>query len=58
MIINRPSCTECIRAMVRAKEELLIRIACANCQQAERELAGIHDTKLSSSGENQRRPKW
>lgn len=37
--INRPTCTECVRAMALAKDEFLIRIACANCRQAEREKA-------------------
>jgi hypothetical protein len=44
--------------MAHAQEELLIRIACANCQQAERGLAAIHETKLSSSGVSQKYPRW
>jgi len=32
-------CTECVPAMSRAKDKLLIRIASANCQQAEQEQA-------------------
>lgn len=33
------SCAECLKAMTRGKSELLVRIACANCQQAQEDLA-------------------
>jgi phage FluMu protein Com len=33
------SCAECLRAMARGRSELLVRIACANCQQALEDLA-------------------
>jgi hypothetical protein len=36
----RISCAECLESMARAKGELLTRIACANCQQAQEDLAG------------------
>jgi RNase P subunit RPR2 len=32
------SCAECLKAMARGKSELLVRIACANCQQAQEDL--------------------
>ena len=31
-------CAECLKSMAKAKDELLTRIACANCQFAEQEL--------------------
>ena len=33
------SCAECLKAMASGKSELLARIACANCQQAQQDLA-------------------
>jgi len=33
------SCSECLKAMARGRSELLVRIACANCQQAQEDLA-------------------
>ncbi len=33
------SCAECLKAMAPGKSELLVRIACANCQQAQQDLA-------------------
>lgn len=33
------SCAECLKEMARGKSELLVRIACANCQHAQDELA-------------------
>jgi hypothetical protein len=33
------TCAECLQAMARGKSELLARIACANCQQAQEDLA-------------------
>lgn len=36
------SCAECLQAMSLGKSELLARIACANCQQAQEDLAAAH----------------
>lgn len=33
------SCAECLKAMAPGKNELLVRIACANCRQAQEDLA-------------------
>jgi hypothetical protein len=33
------SCAECLQAMSRGKSGPLVRIACANCQQAQEDLA-------------------
>jgi len=36
------SCAECLQAMSLGKSELLARIACANCKQAQEDLAAAH----------------
>jgi len=33
------SCAECLQAMANVKSDTLSRVACANCQQAQRDLA-------------------
>ena len=43
--MQKPICAECLDSMARAKDQLLIRIACANCQQAQEDLketAALH----------------
>jgi hypothetical protein len=40
-------CAECVRAMALVKNELLIRIACANCQQAERDKLLMAEARLA-----------
>jgi hypothetical protein len=45
-------CAECLQAMSRGKSELLARIACANCQQAQEDLAraqgNVHELRSRS----------
>lgn len=43
------SCAECLKAMARSKSELLVRIACANCQQAQEDLAQANTLRELSS---------
>jgi len=44
------SCAECLKAMAPGKSEFLVRIACANCQQAQEDVAHAASTprELSS----------
>jgi len=45
--MHSSSCAECLQAMSRGKSDLLVRIACANCRQAQEDLAqaqsNVHD---------------
>jgi hypothetical protein len=38
------SCAECLKLMARSKSEILARIACANCHQAEADLSQVTKT--------------
>jgi hypothetical protein len=39
VVMRTSACAECLQAMARGKSELLARIACANCEQAQADLA-------------------
>jgi hypothetical protein len=52
--MRQSSCAECLTDMARVKSELLVRVACANCRQAEEDLAvttrPLHDMSSSTFG--------
>jgi hypothetical protein len=50
--MGQSSCAECLADMARGKSEMLVRVACANCRQAEEDIAMTlkHDMSSSSFG--------